>query len=83
MRARRQQNSSRVGRFFSFLVVGAVMMLRGTTYGYWNLVWSDEFSGAALDTNHWAFDVGNGYWSDSEWISGWGNNELEDYTSRT
>jgi beta-glucanase (GH16 family) len=78
-----------VGQPFSFLLVAAVLVLcvglgGGTTaYGYWNLVWSDEFDGSSIDTSHWTFDVGNGYWSDSTWIWGWGNNELEYYTSRT
>jgi beta-glucanase (GH16 family) len=43
----------------------------------WKLVWSDEFdgpAGSAVDSNKWAFDVGG---------NGWGNNELETYTSRT
>ena len=72
------------------LVVGTLLVLCGglvsgtpAAYGYWNLVWSDEFDGAMLDTNRWTFDVDNGYWSDGQWISGWGNNELEYYTSRT
>jgi len=42
----------------------------------WSLVWSDEFSGpsgSGVDSNKWSFDVGG---------SGWGNNELETYTSR-
>lgn len=43
-------------------------------YGNWNIVWSDEFNGPSIDTNTWTFDLGTG---------GWGNNELEDYTSRT
>ena len=43
--------------------------------GDWNLVWNDEFSGTAIDTNHWTFETGNG-------SGGWGNNELEYYTSR-
>jgi len=41
------------------------------------LVWSDEFDGAANTSpngNNWGFDTGAG---------GWGNNELENYTSRT
>jgi beta-glucanase (GH16 family) len=40
------------------------------------LVWSDEFNGpagASPDTTKWTFDRGGG---------GWGNNELEYYTSR-
>jgi beta-glucanase (GH16 family) len=43
----------------------------------WSLVWSDEFdgpSGSPVDSAKWAFDVGG---------NGWGNNELETYTSRT
>lgn len=43
----------------------------------WVLVWSDEFDGAAgsgPDQTKWNFDIGGG---------GWGNNELQSYTSRT
>ena len=40
----------------------------------WQLVWSDEFNGPDLDTTKWAFDLDGG---------GWGNSELEYYTSRT
>src|SRR5215510_6763204 len=45
----------------------------------WTLIWSDEFSqlnGSSPDTNKWAYDIGTG-------SGGWGNNELEYYTSRT
>jgi beta-glucanase (GH16 family) len=41
------------------------------------LAWSDEFdgpNGSAVDASKWSFDVGG---------KGWGNNELETYTSRT
>jgi beta-glucanase (GH16 family) len=43
----------------------------------WQLVWSDEFNqpdGSAPNPTNWGYDIGNG---------GWGNNELEYYTSRT
>jgi len=40
----------------------------------WQLVWSDEFDGTNIDTTKWGFDIGGG---------GWGNSELEYYTSRT
>jgi len=43
----------------------------------WTLVWSDDFSGtngSSPDAAKWVFDLGGG---------GWGNNELETYTSRT
>ena len=42
----------------------------------WQLVWSDEFNGndgSLPDSTKWAMETGN-------W--GWGNNELEYYTSR-
>src|ERR1700736_5908612 len=42
----------------------------------WKLVWSDEFNGpngSAVDSTKWTTETGGG---------GWGNNELEYYTSR-
>ena len=42
-------------------------------YGNWNIVWSDEFNTNTINTNVWTYDIGAG---------GWGNNELEYYTSR-
>jgi beta-glucanase (GH16 family) len=40
----------------------------------WKLVWSDEFNGTGLpDSTKWTYDIGN-------W--GWGNNELQYYTTR-
>jgi beta-glucanase (GH16 family) len=44
--------------------------------GSWTLSWSDEFDRAAdapVDTSRWGFDLGGG---------GWGNQELQFYTSR-
>ncbi|MEI7542528.1 MAG: glycoside hydrolase family 16 protein [bacterium] len=38
------------------------------------LVWSDEFNGTTINRENWNYDIGG---------SGWGNNELEYYTSRT
>ena len=43
----------------------------------WTLIWSDEFNGAEgspVDGAKWAFEIGG---------NGWGNNELEYYTSST
>jgi beta-glucanase (GH16 family) len=42
----------------------------------WQLQWSDDFDGSSLSTTNWIFDNGNGN-------GGWGNHELECYTSRT
>ena len=43
------------------------------SYPGYTLAWSDEFSGASINTNDWNFEVGN---------NGWGNHELENYTGR-
>src|SRR5215469_8164350 len=48
-----------------------------TTMPTYQLVWSDEFNGAdgsAPDATKWAIQTGGG---------GWGNNELEYYTTRS
>jgi beta-glucanase (GH16 family) len=43
---------------------------------YTEMVWSDEFNGAGpVDASKWAYDTGNN--------NGWGNNELETYTTST
>lgn len=42
----------------------------------WNLIWSDEFSGTAVDNSKWTHEQGTGNW-------GWGNNELQYYTAST
>ncbi len=42
----------------------------------WELVWSDEFDGATVDSANWTFQEGDG----SEYgLPGWGNNELQYY----
>lgn len=48
----------------------------------WRLVWSDEFEGDAIDPKKWDYDLGNGFYSyeAEQWISGWGNGELQYYT---
>ena len=45
----------------------------------WNIVWSDEFNGASINTNNWTFETGD----DCPDNCGWGNSEREYYTSRT
>jgi beta-glucanase (GH16 family) len=50
----------------------ALNQLDGEAYGDWNVVWSDEFNGTSLNPQVWTYESGGG---------GWGNNELEYYTS--
>jgi beta-glucanase (GH16 family) len=75
------------------LQIGAIALVCGTLYSCekeaiqtlpqrdWELVWSDEFEGAAgtsPDNTKWVFDIGRGPNND-----GWGNNELQTYTRST
>jgi beta-glucanase (GH16 family) len=48
----------------------------------WKLVWSDEFAGKEIAKDKWDYDVGNGFYNydSNQWISGWGNGELQYYT---
>jgi beta-glucanase (GH16 family) len=39
----------------------------------WKLAWSDEFNGSTIDSSKWVLETGGG---------GWGNDELEYYTTR-
>jgi beta-glucanase (GH16 family) len=43
-----------------------------TTYPGYTLAWADEFDGASVNTNDWTFETG---------ASGWGNQELQNYTN--
>src|ERR1035438_10186336 len=59
--------------FLLFLVLIAAVPAQSTTG--WQLVWSDEFNGAAgspPDPTKWNYDLGGG---------GWGNGEAETYTN--
>ena len=44
----------------------------GGAYGNWNITWSDEFNESTINPKIWTYDTGGG---------GWGNNELEYYTT--
>lgn len=41
-------------------------------YPQFQLAWSDEFDGTAINTDNWGYNIGAG---------GWGNQELQSYTS--
>ena len=73
-------------RLFSVSLLLALMLseclfvcpiTRASKPGGWTLVWRDEFDGpggSTVDSSKWTFDIGG---------NGWGNQELETYTSRT
>lgn len=49
--------------------------------GQYTLIWADEFDNGSLDPNNWECMIGDG--TSYGLPAGWGNNELEYYTSRT
>lgn len=51
----------------------ATVFIENPGFDY-RLVWSDEFTGTTLNTTNWNYETGGG---------GWGNNELQNYTSGT
>ena len=64
---------------FAALVFGGVVAFTVSAQSLpdWTLVWADEFAqadGTSPDSTKWGYDIGD---------SGWGNSELQYYTSRT
>ncbi|MFI5163795.1 MAG: family 16 glycosylhydrolase [Bacteroidia bacterium] len=57
----------------SFTLALFLFLMIRTEAQTWNLVWSDEFTNATINTANWVFETGGG---------GWGNAELENYTNR-
>jgi beta-glucanase (GH16 family) len=57
------------------LLLGAMALGTGSVFAGWQPVWSDEFDGTSVNSTKWTYDIGNGQ-------NGWGNNELQYYTSR-
>ena len=60
----------------SLLISGLTTSLKSQT-----LVWQDNFDSATLNSNYWTYDFGDA--CDRAPGCGWGNSELEYYTSRT
>jgi beta-glucanase (GH16 family) len=64
-------------RTFPVILWALVLSIPLTCQADWQLVWSDEFNqpdGSSPNSTNWTYDIGAG---------GYGNNELEYYTSRT
>lgn len=61
--------------FLKRLFAGFALLLP-LSLGAQELLWSDEFDGASLDTSVWNFELGDGCPA----LCGWGNNERQFYT---
>jgi beta-glucanase (GH16 family) len=67
-----------VSRIFPSLLLALMLLTPVLCRANWQLVWSDEFNqpdGSSPNPTNWTYDIGNN--------GGYGNNELEYYTSRT
>ena len=72
-----KQASTSIGRYLIILLV--LLSASAQSQSYKKLVWSDEFNGKGLpDSTKWGYDVGRGCPQNC----GWGNNELQYYTSK-
>ena len=58
--------------YITLLLTLLASIISGVPGGY-RLIWSDEFDRGYIDGSKWGFDIGG---------NGWGNNELQYYTSR-
>ena len=45
-----------------------------------NLIWFQNFDENYLSPNDWNYSTSNGFYDGKEFISGWGNGELQYYT---
>ena len=57
-----------------------LLLYFGTNTNAQTLVWEENFDAAAVNPTTWTYDFGDGC---ERGICGWGNSELEYYTSRT
>ncbi|OJF17292.1 MAG: 1,3--beta-D-glucan 3-glucanohydrolase [Bacillaceae bacterium G1] len=71
----RLSKSTRLYVFLLVLAMVATLFPASSSSAAYTLVWSDEFNGTSINTNNWTFEIGTG-------SNGWGNNELQYYTSR-
>ncbi len=60
----------------SFLLMISLTLTMTVAGQNWQLQWSDEFNGDALDTTKWSYQTGTG---DEYGLDRWGNNELQYY----
>jgi len=65
---------------FAIVIAIALFLGLANILNAQTLVWQDNFDSATLNNNNWTYDFGNGSDRSAGW--GWGNSELEYYTSR-
>lgn len=63
----------------SFVALAGAFASSSASAQVYQLVWSDEFDGTSLNLDNWSYQTGTGT---QFGLVGWGNNELQYYTSR-
>ena len=58
----------------NYLVIPDEGYITPSAYTGYDLAWNDEFEGNSIDGSFWTHELGN---------NGWGNNELQNYTSES
>ena len=81
MKERNQTSLQRTSLQLSLLLISLMFLftVRESEAQIYELIWSDEFDGSALNTENWSYDIGDGCPS----LCGWGNNELQYYTAQS
>jgi beta-glucanase (GH16 family) len=72
-------NLARVFAFSTAALIAAGLATTPQAAQAQTLVWEDNFDGPAIDGSKWIYDVGDGC---QIGLCGWGNSELQYYTSR-
>jgi beta-glucanase (GH16 family) len=70
-----------INKSFFKSIIGISFLLFSTKTIAQTLVWEENFDAASINPTTWTYDFGNG--SERDAGLGWGNAELEYYTSRT
>ena len=66
--------------FIRVIFVLSILCIFQTKGNAQTLVWQDEFNASPINTNIWAYDFGDGCGGRN--LCGWGNAELQNYTTR-
>ena len=65
--------------YILLFLTASILLLFVNNSNAQTLVWQEEFNSTSLNTNLWTYDFGDGCERN---LCGWGNSELENYTTR-
>ena len=71
--------TTKIAFYLSFSIIINLLFFFTDNINAQTLVWQEEFNSTSLNTNYWTYDFGDGC---DRTLCGWGNAELENYTTR-